>query len=124
MGSYINIFYFSIKTIEYTYLGLVLILGYGINKSTQHQQIDGKEMKKPSMSTCVNSAHYDKMRIAYELEQTALGNAYYGNSLRVAKDIPGLEPENISLLERWLSDRDTCGDGHDLQRLAMDIAGK
>ena len=44
---------------------------------------------------------YDTARVARELEQTALGHSYYGNALRVAKDMPGVTPQDRSLLDRY-----------------------
>lgn len=81
-------------------------------------------MKNPTMSKCVNKAHYDRQRIAYELDQTAMGRAYYGNALRVAKDFPGLTPEDISVLERYLTGRDdkSGSDFHALQAIVIKIA--
>ncbi len=61
---------------------------------------------------------YDKQRIAWELENTALNNGYWGNGLRVAKDIPGVESEERALLDRWLSGLQTDSDGFSLQDLA------
>ena len=80
-------------------------------------------MDKPSMSKCMNINQYTLKAIAYELEQTALGKAYYGNSLRVAKDIKGLSSNDISLLERFLTGREdkSGADFHALQALAVKI---
>src|SRR5690606_15325699 len=61
-------------------------------------------------------APYDRKRIAWELERTAMGDGYYGSALRAAKEFPEATPSVRSLLDRWatgkeggLSDRtDLC----------------
>ena len=45
---------------------------------------------------------YDKERIADELEAIALGKAFYGNALYVARDIPDLTKSEKGVLARWL----------------------
>lgn len=59
-------------------------------------------------SRCVraDSGKYDNREIARRLQATAEGETYDGNSLRVAKDIPGLTPEDIAVLEAWLTGAD------------------
>jgi len=44
---------------------------------------------------------YSPARIAWELEQTAMGKAHFGNALRVAKDFPDMAREDRSLLDRY-----------------------
>lgn len=61
---------------------------------------------------------YNVERIAWEMEQTALGNAFYGNALRVAKDIPSLSDEDLSLLDRFATGLNSGTDHVSLQRLA------
>lgn len=61
---------------------------------------------------------YDQKQIAAELTATALGNAHFGNALRVAKDIPGTTPLECSLLDRFATGRHTAEDGRDLQHFA------
>lgn len=63
-------------------------------------------------------AKYDQKQIAAELTATALGNAHFGNALRVAKDIPGTTPLECSLLDRFATGRHTAEDGRDLQHFA------
>lgn len=46
---------------------------------------------------------YTPARIAWELDQTALGNAYYGNALYVSKGIPALSDDDRACLDRWLT---------------------
>ena len=59
---------------------------------------------------------YNRKRIAWELERTAMGDAYYGDALHAAKELPEATPSVRALLDRWatggqrgLSDRtDLC----------------
>ena len=44
---------------------------------------------------------YNRKKIAWELERTAMGDGYYGNALRAAKDLPEATPAVRSLLDRW-----------------------
>ena len=65
---------------------------------------------------------YDKRQIAKELIKTALGEAYYGNALYVAQDIPILTDEERFCVYRFLEGRD-CGTDHvELQHIAHKIA--
>jgi hypothetical protein len=64
---------------------------------------------------------YDLTAIANELMQTALGNAYYGNALRVAMDIPGVDADDRSLLGRYATGRNTGTDHIELCDLANRI---
>lgn len=61
---------------------------------------------------------YDQKQIAAELTATALGNAHFGNALRVAKDIPGTTAQDRSLLDRWATGKNSAEDGRDLQHFA------
>lgn len=64
---------------------------------------------------------YNAMQIAWELEGTAMGFGYYGNALRVAKDIPGLTAEDRSLLDRFATGLNHKTDHIGLQDLAMRV---
>jgi len=64
---------------------------------------------------------YNGYRIAWELERTALGDGFYGNALRVAKDIPGITADDRSLLDRYATGRHTGTDHVKLQDLALRI---
>lgn len=65
---------------------------------------------------------YGPKQIAKELMATALGKAYYGNALYVAKDIPVLTDEERFVLLRWL-DGSQCGtDWRELQLIAHKIS--
>ena len=46
---------------------------------------------------------YDAKKIAYELDKTAMGQGYFGNSLRVAKDFPFLSSWDRWVLDAWLT---------------------
>lgn len=63
---------------------------------------------------------YDNRAIAAELKKTALGEAYYGNALYVAQDIPGLTNAERECIVRWLTGSQR---GTDHVRL-QDIANK
>lgn len=61
---------------------------------------------------------YDCKKIADELTATALGRAHFGNALRVAKDIPGMTPEDRSVLDRFATGANSASDGLSLQDIA------
>lgn len=44
---------------------------------------------------------YDTRKIYDELVKTSLGQAYFGNALRVAKDIPCLTQEDRRIIDCW-----------------------
>lgn len=69
------------------------------------------------------TGHYNLARIAWEVERTAVGDAFYGNALRVAKDIPGLTPDDRALLDRFATGSNGGMDHVQLQTLAMKIDG-
>lgn len=46
---------------------------------------------------------YDLNRIAYELDETANGNSYYGNALIVSMDLKFLNDEDRIILKSYLS---------------------
>jgi hypothetical protein len=46
---------------------------------------------------------YDNIQIANEIQDTAQGISYYGNALRVAKDILGITMMEKSLLDSCLT---------------------
>lgn len=66
---------------------------------------------------------YTAAVIADELDATALGKAYYGNALRVAKDFDCLTSEDRSVLDRWSTGAQTSADFHELQAIAIKIRG-
>jgi len=67
---------------------------------------------------------YDSQQIARELEATAQGRAYFGNALRVAKDIPGVTDADRAVLDRWATGRATSADQIRLQEVASKIRPK
>jgi len=65
---------------------------------------------------------YNEARIAWELERTALGDGFYGNALRVAKDIAGVTDADRALLDRYATGKQRGTDHVALQELALRIA--
>lgn len=53
------------------------------------------------MTTIPPTSPYTLSRIAWEIDQTALGNSFFGNALHVAKDVIGLSDEQKELLTRF-----------------------
>ena len=67
-------------------------------------------------------APYNRKRIAWELERTAMGDGYYGNALRAAKDFPEATPTVRSLLDRWATGKESgLSDRTDLCAFALQI---
>jgi len=64
---------------------------------------------------------YSLAQIAFELERTAVGDGYYGNALRVAKDIHGLTDQDRHLLDRFATGINGGTDHVALQDLALRI---
>lgn len=64
---------------------------------------------------------YDLKRIAWELEQTALGHAHFGSALRAAKDIPGTTSDERALLDRYATGSNAGTDHVALQELAIRV---
>ena len=65
---------------------------------------------------------YDKIQIAKELIATALGEAYHGNALYVAKDIPVLTDDERWVIFRWLNGSQVATDSMRLQDISHKIA--
>lgn len=65
---------------------------------------------------------YDNHAIAAELKKTALGEAYYGNALYVAQDIPGLTDGERECIGRWLTGAQRSTDHIRLQDIANKVA--
>lgn len=75
------------------------------------------------MRTTSTTPYYTK-QIAYELTQTALGHAYFGNALLVAIDLPCVTNEQKECIKRWLVGKEAIKSGADtfmLQHIALDI---
>lgn len=64
---------------------------------------------------------YNEKQIAWELERTALGDGFYGNALRVAKDLPGVAADDRALLDRFATGMSRSADHVGLQDLALRI---
>lgn len=64
---------------------------------------------------------YGPTQIARELTDTALGNAYFGNALYVAQDIPGLTTHERLVIKRWLDGSQRGTDWRELQMIANKI---
>lgn len=64
---------------------------------------------------------YDLTVIAKELRATADGEAYYGNALRVAKDLSFLTDVDRAVLDRWATGAQNSADRFDLQEIAITI---
>lgn len=64
---------------------------------------------------------YNEKQIAWELERTALGDGFYGNALRVAKDLPGVTADDRALLDRFATGMSRSADHVALQDLAIRI---
>lgn len=58
------------------------------------------------------SDKYDDAQIAREIRETAEGNAYYGNALYVAMDMPCIiaKPEQRHAIARYLKGTQICTD--------------
>ena len=65
---------------------------------------------KPAEQEPVEATPYNLKCIAGELERTAVGEDFYGNALRVAKDIPDITPEDRSVLDRYATGTQTGTD--------------
>jgi hypothetical protein len=66
-----------------------------------------------------SSSPYNARRIAWELERTALGDGFYGNALRVAKDMPGVSSAERALLDKFANGTPGHTDHVALQALAL-----
>ena len=88
-----------------------------------HNQVnDARTLGTTAIAKAEGKAQpYNDYRIAWELERTALGDGFYGNALRVAKDIPGITADDRSLLDRYATGRHTGTDHVKLQDLALRI---
>lgn len=62
---------------------------------------------------------YDHIQIAKELEVTANGDSYYGNSLYVALDLPWATEKDKQMLHRYLHGSELSTDRFRLLDLAI-----
>lgn len=85
--------------------------------------MNGRDNIHPCPRGCnsAKGATYNEKQIAWELERTALGDGFYGNALRVAKDMPGVTADDRALLDRFATGMSRATDHVDLQDLAMRI---
>ena len=60
-------------------------------------------------------------RIVWELNQTALGNAFYGSALRAAMDLDFLEEGDVEILQRYATGAQKSTDHVGLQDIAIRI---
>lgn len=67
-------------------------------------------------------AKYGAEQISKELSRTSQGDAYYGNALYIARDIPGISHDDRLVLSRWLNGNQTSGDRFALQDIAIKIS--
>lgn len=64
---------------------------------------------------------YTALKIAQELQATAQGDAYFGNALYVARDLPCVTKNDIQCLNRWLNGTQTSVDRFRLQDMVVYI---
>lgn len=64
---------------------------------------------------------FEAQRIIWELERTAMGDGYFGNALRVTKDVNGVTDDDRALLDRYATGAHHGTDHVALQALAMKI---
>lgn len=67
---------------------------------------------------------YDYKQIARELNATASGESYYGNSLYVSLDMPWITKQDALMLHRYLHGSELSSDRFKLQNLAILIHSK
>lgn len=59
--------------------------------------------------------------MADQLEQMAMGEAYFGNALQVAKEIPRLTQDELELIDRFATGQQKDTDHIDLQQLVIKL---
>lgn len=64
---------------------------------------------------------YGPKQIGWELERTAMGDSYYGNALRTAKDFPCVTDEDRIVLDRWATGAQASTDHIRLQEIAIKV---
>ncbi len=67
---------------------------------------------------------YTNVRIRWELEATAADQAYFGNALRVALDLPGIDSDDRAVLNRWTTGTQNSTDHIRLQEIAAKISSE
>ena len=89
-------------------------------KSSTNRQ-EGRKSIRTLLKEREPAGQYNHKRIGWELERTALGDGYYGNALRVAKDIPGLTDQDRAVLDRYATGAQQGTDHIALQDIAMRV---
>ena len=89
-------------------------------KSSTNRQ-EGRKSIRTLLKGRDPAGQYNHKRIGWELERTALGDGYYGNALRVAKDIPGLTDQDRAVLDRYATGAQQGTDHIALQDIAMRV---
>lgn len=79
-------------------------------------------IKKEIDGVIFQSTPYNRRRIAWELERTAMSDGHYGDALRAAKALPEVTEEDLSLLDRYAAGEQSGTDHVALQDLAMKIS--
>ena len=89
-------------------------------KSSTNRQ-EGRKSIRALLNKGEPAEQYNRKRIGWELERTAMGDGYYGNALRVAKDIPGLTDQDRAVLDRYATGAQHGTDYIALQDIAMRV---
>ena len=89
-------------------------------KSSTNRQ-EGRKSIRTLLKGRDPAGQYNHKRIGWELERTALGDGYYGNALRVAKDLPGLTDQDRAVLDRYATGAQQGTDHIALQDIAMRV---
>lgn len=89
-------------------------------KSSTNRQ-EGRKSIRTLLKEREPAGQYNHKRIGWELERTAMGDGYYGNALRVAKDIPGLTDQDRAVLDRYATGAQHGTDHIALQDIAMRV---
>ena len=89
-------------------------------KSSTNRQ-EGRKSIRTLLKGRDPAGQYNHKRIGWELERTAMGDGYYGNALRVAKDIPGLTDQDRAVLDRYATGAQQGTDHIALQDIAMRV---
>lgn len=83
--------------------------------------VENAKARDAAVALLAAAQGYNRARIAWELERTALNDGFYGNALRVAKDLPGVGSEDRALLDRYATGQQAGTDHIALQALAIRI---
>lgn len=89
-------------------------------RNAEGEDVSGLHVCPKTAAIVKSNPPYNALQIAAELDETARG-AFYGNALRVAKDIPGLDQDDRSMLDRWATGNQGGMDHVRLHDLAIRI---